>query len=201
MSKAGAARHVNACFGSPARGGGGSAYYLRVEGLDKDYWLDLSVKKSATLDDLDAFLRDVWLECCGHLSAFSVNGRRYESEEHGNTHGGTRSTKAPVGTVLAAGSTAGYEYDFGSTTELRIKVVSEIDVHEPCKAVELLARNNPPKIDCECGIAANCFCVECDSALCAKCAAGHRGCDETMRLPVVNSPRTGVCGYCGPYKE
>ena len=26
----------------------------------------------------------------------------------------------------------------------------------------------------------------------------HDGCTEDFILPVVNSPRMGVCGYCGP---
>jgi len=32
----------------------------------------------ATLTDLDGFLRDIWLECCGHLSAFDIGTVRYE---------------------------------------------------------------------------------------------------------------------------
>jgi hypothetical protein len=32
--------------------------------------------------------------------------------------------------------------------------------------------------------------------LCDECAVGHE-CGEEMLLPVVNSPRVGVCGYVG----
>ncbi len=32
--------------------------------------------------------------------------------------------------------------------------------------------------------------------LCDSCAEDHK-CGEDMLLPVVNSPRTGVCGYTG----
>ena len=44
---------------------------LKVEGADeKAYWLYLDMPVSATLKTLDRFLRDIWLECCGHESAF-----------------------------------------------------------------------------------------------------------------------------------
>lgn len=42
------------------------------------YWLYLEMPARATLTDLDGFLRDIWLECCGHLSAFDIGTVRYE---------------------------------------------------------------------------------------------------------------------------
>jgi len=46
-------------------------FYIIVEGdYNPQYWMHLEVSASATLADLDSFLRDIWLECCGHLSAF-----------------------------------------------------------------------------------------------------------------------------------
>ena len=46
---------------------------LKVEGTDeKAYWLYLDMPMSATLKTLDRFLRGIWLECCGHESAFFV---------------------------------------------------------------------------------------------------------------------------------
>lgn len=44
----------------------------------KDYWLFIEMNEKATLRDLDMFLRDIWLECCGHLSAFNIEGVSYE---------------------------------------------------------------------------------------------------------------------------
>ena len=40
----------------------------------RDFWLHLEVDGLATLNDLDYYLRAIWLECCGHLSLFSVDG-------------------------------------------------------------------------------------------------------------------------------
>ena len=41
------------------------------------YWLHLETQGSATLEDLDHYLRVIWLECCGHLSSFAMQGKRY----------------------------------------------------------------------------------------------------------------------------
>jgi hypothetical protein len=39
----------------------------------------VAVPVGATLAKLDAFLRETWLECCGHLSSFEIAGERYAS--------------------------------------------------------------------------------------------------------------------------
>ena len=54
-------------------------YELAITGkYDKAYWLIIEISENATLKDLDSFLRDIWLECCGHLSAFEIYGTSYE---------------------------------------------------------------------------------------------------------------------------
>ncbi len=37
----------------------------------------------ATLADLDDFLRGIWLECCGHLSSFDIEGVTYTVPHYG----------------------------------------------------------------------------------------------------------------------
>ena len=44
------------------------------------YWLFLEMAHSAKLENLDHFLREMWLECCGHLSAFTIQDVHYETE-------------------------------------------------------------------------------------------------------------------------
>ena len=41
------------------------------------YWMHLQVAVDTTLATLDRFLRDTWLECCGHLSVFRISGLNY----------------------------------------------------------------------------------------------------------------------------
>ncbi len=92
-------------------------------------------------------------------------------------------------------------YDFGSTTVLGAKVVSEFKANIKGKPITIVARNDAPEIKCEeCGKMSTQVCSQCiyDGAgwLCDDCSEDHE-CGEDMMLPVVNSPRVGVCGYCG----
>ncbi len=155
-----------------------------------DYWLHLKVNSNASLGTLDQFLRDIWLECCGHMSAFS-----YKGSELG--------MRRKLKDVLELGMELLHEYDFGTTTELLLKVLREYEgPMEQNKPIEILSRNEAPEIPCdECGKApAAEICTECQwdegGWLCQACAEAHE-CDEEIRLPVVNSPRAGVCGYTG----
>src|SRR5579871_1488356 len=59
-----------------------STWHLHIIGLYAPmYWLHLSVTSETTLATLDCFLRAIWLECCGHLSAFEIGGLRYMVDE------------------------------------------------------------------------------------------------------------------------
>jgi len=166
-------------------------FHILVKGYHSpEYWLHLKVNSNASLEDLDLFLRDIWLECCGHMSTFSIGrdelkmGRKLKD-------------------VLSPGMELLHEYDFGSTTELLIKVLAEYEgLMEKNKSVQVLARNEAPEIlcdECEKALAVQ-ICTECQwdesGWLCQTCAEDHE-CGEEMMLPVVNSPRTGVCGYTG----
>jgi predicted RNA-binding Zn-ribbon protein involved in translation (DUF1610 family) len=82
---------------------------------------------------------------------------------------------------------------------MRLKVVDEPEGLTRGQDVHILARNEPPAIVCgECGKPAAKVCTECldegEDWVCDECAARH---DEDMLLPVVNSPRVGVCAYGG----
>jgi len=189
-------------------------FHILAEGrYQPEYWLHLEVPATATLTHLDQFLRQIWLECCGHMSAFSIGKRRFlpsspfgELEEGGGLdlfgeELGEENMNVKLGDVLARGTKFSHEYDFGTPTDLALKVVAEREGESMGKAVRLLARNDPPKIPCQsCGEPAEVVCSECiydaEAWFCRKCARKHK-CDEEMFLPVVNSPRTGQCGYTG----
>jgi hypothetical protein len=109
--------------------------------------------------------------------------------------------ESPLASRVKVGDTFHYEYDFGSTTELTLKVVAKRDGVMKRNAIRLLARNQPPDIRCQCGKPAVWVCGECSwepsGWLCKACGKKHE-CGDEMFLPVVNSPRVGVCGYTGP---
>jgi hypothetical protein len=175
---------------------------IRVDTADSPFWLDLDVKANATLRQLDAFLRRIWLECCGHLSSFEMGQTRYVVSMNDEFEPDERSMNARVSAALPpAGSTFSYEYDYGSTTELRLKVVAHRQAPNRRESVRLLARNDAPVWKCiECDEIASALCAYCfcegDAFVCDAHIEDHQCGDEAM-LPVVNSPRMGVCGYTG----
>ena len=164
-------------------------YLLKIEGAyDKNYWILAEFPQGATLAVVDKFLREIWMECCGHMSQFSRSGY----EEVG------KSSKLQS---FSLGDKLLYEYDFGTTTEAVITIMGETTRKKQKKSARILARNVPPAFKCSvCGDPAGHICVECiwDSEnpfLCEKCGDIHE--HDDMLLPVVNSPRMGECAYTG----
>jgi hypothetical protein len=211
FSKAAMTKHIQACkqkndvsqTSSLGQSRGKTkSFHLVAEGqYSPDYWLHLEVPADAKLKMLDDFLRQIWLECCGHMSAFTIEGQVYSVEPMDELD--DKSMNIRLDKVLEPGMKFYHEYDFGSTTHLTLKVVSEEESELKGKNIQLLARNEPPPIPCaSCGKMATQVCTEClwssedKGWLCDDCAAEHK-CGEEMFLPVVNSPRVGTCGYTG----
>ncbi len=179
-------------------------FHVLVEGRYAPmYWMHLEMPVTTTLADLDLFLRGEWLECCWHLSAFTIGADSYVSVVDKDWGMDDKSMdEVQLGKILSVGDQFIHEYDFGSTTELKLKVVAERKgklVKVEGESIRILAQNDEPDIKCDnCGELATQVCTEClyedGGWLCDKCAEEHE-CDEEMFLPVVNSPRVGVCGY------
>mgnify|MGYP002641939419 CR=1 FL=1 len=168
------------------------------------YWLHVAVRGDASLDALDQFLRDIWLECCGHLSQFRIHGSYFDSGGFDSWSGGP-GMEVDVERVLEPKLKFDYIYDMGDSTDLKLRVVGVSMRSDAFEDVTLLARNEAPAICCSlCGNPARWVCTECqhrdEGWLCEDCADGHE-CGTEMLLPFVNSPRVGICGYCGPKEE
>ena len=213
FGKSGMTKHLATCkqksaAEKPSRGRRSKkkpTMHLVVEGRDlPGYWMHLEVPTRATLEDLDDFLRDTWVECCGHLSAFTIEGVSYSASGGGSGLFGEMEDEdmdVTLEKILSPGMKFYYEYDFGTTTELALKVIAVGEGEVKGKSIKILARNEPPPITCEvCGKPATQVCTECiwsgEGWLCDDCAEEHE-CGEDMLLPVVNSPRVGMCGYAG----
>ena len=169
-----------------------TVYHLNI-GAD-EMFLQVLVKGSSTFKSLDKFLRDIWVECCGHLSGF--NHKNFKI-----------SMSNKLQDVLSPKVKFTYDYDYGSTTSFTVQVadIYRIAVKEN---ILLLSRNEPLKILCSvckkkpavaiCTI----HMFETDEYLfCTDCAKKHEEVCEDFsdyaNMPVVNSPRMGVCGYTG----
>ncbi len=97
--------------------------------------------------------------------------------------------------VLSDKSKFQHEYDYGSTTNLKLRVVGIRAATVKKPAITLLARNEPPVFACaKCGkpatqIMASGWGLDLDSLYCDDCSGDE---DEEGFLPLVNSPRTGA---------
>ncbi|MEJ5311912.1 MAG: hypothetical protein WHX52_19280 [Anaerolineae bacterium] len=205
MTRSGLARHLRTCpqrqeainAANQASGEDQPMYHLQVQdGWAGDYWLHLEMKGTATLKDLDRYLRAIWLECCGHLSRFSI--------------GGWGSDDIPMSRKIAKVFQVGVElthiYDFGTSSVTLVKAV-DVRKGKPLTRhpIFLMARNEMPEVKCmECDQPAAWLCMECiyefneTGALCDEHAREHPHDNYGEPMPWVNSPRVGMCGYDGP---
>ena len=207
MTKRGISKHLQSCnkrvevitTANAKPGKEEIFYHLQIQdNWLGDYWLILEISGKATFIDLDYYLRTIWLECCDHLSEFSFSKR-----------GEDIYMDSKVEQILSKGVELIHIYDFGTSSITKIKVVStrkgKATTTHP---IVLMARNDPPEAYCiECGKPASRFCLECihedyesEGTLCDEHAQSHQHDDYGEPMPLVNSPRLGMCGYTGPAK-
>ncbi len=172
-------------------------YHLQVRNAYiSDFWLHLEMNGRATLKELDQYLRAIWLECCGHISQFSVGS--WGSEKI--------SMALKIEQVFASDVEVTHIYDFGTESET---LIASTDVREGIPLTEnpiyLMARNKMPETVCaECGKPSGWLCVECLieegewTTLCEKHVKTHPHDNYGEPIELVNSPRLGMCGYTGP---
>ncbi len=137
------------------------------------YWLYVAVPSDYTLEDLDKFIRDIWVECCGHLSEFRIGNVFYSSDYAPDPFlfisGDEKSMKVKLSDILKNGLEFEYTYDFGDSTELKLQVIKDIKMNEKC--IYILGRNDNPISKYE---------------------------NSGKYIP--NSPRIGICAYTGNKK-
>lgn len=169
----------------------GPIIQLLIEADDMpDYWLLLEGKDQATFMQLDSFLRNIWLECCDHLSRFNEMRNQIPKQT------------TFMGYFTKPGISFKYKYDFTSTTALIGKSVNLRKGSIGKNAIRLLAQNLPLELFCsECKYPAVIVCPYCidvkPTLFCAAHAEKHKCSSDETFLPVVNSPRMGICKYTG----
>lgn len=172
-------------------------YHLRVRDTWRsEFWLDLEMRGSAALKDLDAYLRAIWLECCGHLSRFSIGGWQ----------GTEIAKKRTADETFQPGLELIHIYDFGTSSETLIRVVGTREGKPTTsRPIALMARNLMPEAECiKCKQPAAWLCMECLieknlwGTLCDEHVTSHPHDNYGEPIRLVNSPRLGMCGYEGP---
>ena len=210
MTKGALTRHLKKHIAEYAPEEAADLIWLRVEDqhLPRYFWLDLEMPTATPLDFLDDFLRAIWLECCGHLSHFILGlGRKriyYERVPIGETFFWAEEydmAEATVGEIADQAQKFEHEYDYGSTTALIVKVMSRHRGPKPPSPgwpVRILGRNYKPVVPCVvCGAPATHWDIS-TGEFNAYCDAHTDHVEEEeFLLPIVNSPRSGVCAYTG----
>jgi len=139
--------HVSSCskiaklksaFTSPC-----TLYRLRVVTMRQPYELIIDVRGDAPMSFLDAFLRDIWMECCNHLSSFACVACDEDFDENAKQpKGNNRPTmERHIASVFASCVIAVYRYDFGTTTSVLIQRVSVTENAKQDVGIFVLARN------------------------------------------------------------
>jgi len=173
--------------------GDNQSNYCHVEVEANEMFLHLLVKGDAPMKTIDKFLRDIWLECCGHMSEFRHKNFKIKMKDM-------------VEDVFRPKVKIYHDYDFGTTTRVFLiaKKQYQLNLKEP---IILLSRNEPLKLMCvSCktepaiNICAVCYYQEM-AFFCKKCSKIHtKTCEDFAdyaEMPIVNSPRMGECGYTG----
>lgn len=204
-TRGGMSRHLRSCAGrkgaiAAADAGPGEPepiIHLQVENAHMNsFWLQLEMRGSAPLKKLDDYLRAIWLECCGHMSQFSRGG-----------WGGDKiAMTRKVQDVLLPKTVLTHIYDFGTETVSLVKVVDTRTGNALSRhPITLMSRNEMPAAECaECDQPGAYLCLECmyegeaHPVLCEAHAKSHPHEEYGDPMPLVNSPRSGECGYTGP---
>jgi hypothetical protein len=167
--------------------------YCHVEVEAGEMFLHLLAKGDAPMKIIDGFLRDIWLECCGHLSGFGHKNFKIKMKDL-------------VEDVFQPKIKIYHDYDYGTTTRVFLNAKKQYQLNLKERII-LLSRNEPLKImctSCKKKPAVNICTVCCYKEMafyCKKCSEKHaETCEDFAdyaEMPVVNSPRMGECGYAG----
>jgi len=208
FTRAGMTKHLAACKGwkeavqkaDASKRKSQSLFHLIVyDAYNKtNYWLHLEMNGLGDLEDLDRYLRAIWLECCGHMSTFFGGKRAYQDPEL-DMDAKARDVFTQLPQLL-------HIYDFGTSSETMVEVANVREGRPLTKnPIALMARNHPPEYPCmECDKPAAYYCEECveeedeTGLLCEAHAKDHPHGNYGGPMPLVNSPRVGLCGYDGP---
>lgn len=163
-------------------------YHLEVSTpFGSVFFLNLEVNAYSELHELNHYLRAIWLECCGHLSQFSYSG----------SFGEELPMESKIHEVVEPDIKISHIYDFGTSTETHIELVEDrYGTPLTTQPICLMARNNLPELVCE--LCDNPASRIGEGPLCTDHIDSDPEFEAEELLPIVNSPRTGVCGYDGP---
>lgn len=152
---------------------------MKITGEDDDkYVIHILIPTTYTLKKLDIFLRNIWLECCSHLSKFIIDETSYQCDglTSDNETENEQTMHHKLKNILEHTMVFKHKYDMGDTTTLVIEVIKKIKSNN--NKIKLVSRNIEPKIRC-----CSCrkynskkICLICGEKICIECSKEHE-CD------------------------
>ena len=176
---------------------------LMSEEPSENYYLHMLATPDLSLTELDSLVRRTWMEPCSdsrHDSRFSKGDIVLTTSERLN-HQEEPMAGASLRYLWARpGGFATYQYDFNLPVTCRLDDFGAYRIDEGHADILLVARNEPAEEQFRScrgpATLAHCYSSRRNLAtktefLCDKCRAG----DSDPWFPLVNSPRTGACGF------
>ena len=121
---------------------GNGTFLIWVRADEVRQWMMLAVRPTTSLLQLDQFLRNLWLECCGHMSRFEIGTTRYSAGRPGPgsprlfaaylADPGDRHMMYTVGQTISHGTSFRHEYDYDYTTYLDLECVAVLPMSYYC---------------------------------------------------------------------
>ncbi len=198
----GMARHLGSELKKVADEKGKNTYF-HIKVYAGPYFLHLLVKNSIQLQKLDYYLRNIWLECCGHMSEFQFPNEApdWDDFDDFDPFKVPKKMQDKLKDKLYKDLEFTYIYDWGSSTQLVLKVMQEYKFPKKLDEIILLSRNEAFEFKCsQCKNDADYINTEAMYEtdypfFCENCNDTQEDFDSEMILNIVNSPRMGVCGY------
>lgn len=207
-TKPGMTNHLRACLRKKSEKlnsvGIDEYFHLSASSVESpDFWLHIGVLTDSKLREIDSFLRNIWFYSEEHLSGFTIDNISYDIDGVDRTKDNSslfgfmgierKSMEHKISEVLRPSVEFLYEYDFGTTSKVKIKVISKYEDSQNNKSIKLLARNELPEYPCEkCGKPVEVLCGEIyeQQWLCEKCAEKEDLLDFSISFE--NTPRIGI---------
>ena len=145
------------------------AILIRVRSNEMRHWMMLAVKPITSLRQLDQFLRDLQLKCCGYKSHFQTGSTRYTTciPGQGDANPEDRHMDHTLAETVRTGKKFHHVFGHGDTTRADLECVATLaapyhclpELVDPPEADEghaddlitVVARNLPPKRCFTCG--------------------------------------------------
>ncbi|EFA77942.1 hypothetical protein PPL_08587 [Heterostelium album PN500] len=164
-----------------------------------EYWMNVLIPCDTPVYEVEEFLKDIWLECCGHMTTWE--GLKNGVGEFKDIYGGNEEPDekdVAISECVDLGGTVSMDYDMGTTTTVNLMFYEKINVKMDDPGIRVLIRNTINKPNCkECkkpNHPVHYTCDDCDySKMCEECGDGEH--EEHSKTTISNSPRSGSCGY------